>query len=126
MTIKDNNLHEIETGHQCCGQHKGEHECGCSGHDHDHDHDHDHEDNDLVTLILEDGTELKCPIIDIFDVNENQYIALFHPIEETALLYTFHDYEDGTIEIDSIEDDAEFELVSTTFMKNMKAMEEEE
>ena len=81
--------------------------CGC-GHDHDHDHDH----HDTVTLTLEDGSELECPIIDIFELEEQKYIALYHPIDEVALLYRFFDYEDGTIEVTSIESDEEFEKVS--------------
>ncbi|MBN2797506.1 MAG: DUF1292 domain-containing protein [Clostridia bacterium] len=91
-------------------------DCGC-GHDHDHDHD------DYVTLTLEDGTELECPIIEIFDIEPYSYIALLHPIDETALLYRFEDYEDGSIEITSIESDEEFEKVAE-YMNQL--MEEEE
>jgi len=79
-------------------------QCGC-GEEHDHDHD-------TVTLTLEDGSELECPIIDIFEIEKQSYIALYHPIDELAILYRFSDYEDGTIEVTAIEDDAEFEKVS--------------
>jgi len=82
--------------------------CGC-GEDHDHDHDHGH---DTVTLTLENGQEMECPIIDIFTIEKQDYIALLHPVDQTALLYRFHDYEDGTIEIDSIESDEEFDKVA--------------
>ena len=64
--------------------------------EHDHeacDHDHDHDHHHTVTLELEDGTELICPVIAIFEADKNEYIALLHPIEETALLYRFFDYE---------------------------------
>lgn len=91
-------------------------DCGC-GHDHDHDHEHEHHHHDTVTLTLDDGSELECPILQIFDVEEKQYIALMHPIDEVALLYQFHDYEDGTIEIESIDSDEEFEKV-TEFVTN--------
>jgi uncharacterized protein YrzB (UPF0473 family) len=96
--------------------------CGCSNNchegcdcGHEHSHEHEHDEHDVVTLILDDNSELKCPVIDIFDIEEQSYIALLHPVEETVLLYRFTDYEDGTIEIDTIEDDAEFERVSSTF-----------
>lgn len=79
---------------------------GC-GHDHDHDHGHD-----TVTLTLDDGAELECPILDVFEVEKQQYIALLHPVDEVALLYRFFDYEDGTIEVTAIESDEEFERVS--------------
>lgn len=84
--------------------------CGC-GHDHDHEHEHHHS----VTIELETGEELECPIIDIFEVNEKEYIAILHPVEEIAMLYGFIDYEDGSIELTEISDDDEYEAVSQAF-----------
>lgn len=94
-------------------------DCGC-GHDHDHDHEQEH---DTVTLTLDDGAELECPILDIFEVDKQNYIALLHPIDDMALLYKFFDYEDGTIEVTPIESDKEFEKVSDFVNKRM--MEEQ-
>ena len=89
--------------------------CGC-GHDHDHEHEHDHEHgHHTVTLELETGEELVCPIIEIFEVNDKEYIALLHPQEELAMLYGFMDYEDGSIELTEITEDDEYELVSKAF-----------
>ncbi len=90
-------------------------DCGC-GHDHEHEHEQEH---DTVSLTLDDGTKLECPIIDIFEVEGKNYIALLHPVDEMALLYKFFDYEDGTIEVTAIEDDAEFEKVSDFVDKRM-------
>lgn len=114
----------------CCGggHHKHQHAegeggcCGGHGHHHDHDHSHEHHDHehqahDIVTLELEDGTELSCPVMDLFDVDEKTYIALLHPIEETVLIYQFFDYEDGSIELTTIEDDAEYAAVSKAFLE---------
>lgn len=109
-----------------CGTHdhnEGKSEgCGCGGHDHDHG-DGDgcgcggHDDNHhSVTLTLEDDTELDCPIIDAFEINEQQYMALLHPVDETVLLYRFFENEDDTIDLETIDADEEFELVSKTFM----------
>lgn len=102
-----------------CGCHEHKHEksdgCGCGGHA--HEHEHEHLDHDVVTLVLESGAEIKCPVIDIFEVESREYIALLHPVEETALLYRFEDLGDGTIDIETIQEDAEFELVSQTFLK---------
>lgn len=88
--------------------------CGC-------DHHHD-----TVTLILEDGSEMACPIIDIFEIEEQKYIALLHPVDETALLYRFFDHEDGRIEVDSIESDEEFEKVAEYMNKLMDELQEDE
>ena len=107
--------HDQENKDGCCG---GDHDhdhgdgCGCGGHDHDHEHPHH-----SVTLTLEDDTELDCPIIDAFEINEQQYMALLHPVDETVLLYRFFENEDDdTLELETIESDDEFELVSKTFM----------
>lgn len=89
----------------------GEHGCGC-GHDHDHDHEHHAH---TVTLELENGEEMECPIIDIFEVNGKEYIALLHTEEEIAMLYGFKDYEDGSIELTEIESDEEYDAVAEVF-----------
>jgi uncharacterized protein YrzB (UPF0473 family) len=88
--------------------------CGCG---------HDHEEHDFVTLTLEDGSDLECPIIDIFDIEDQSYIALLHPVEETALLYRFRDNKDGTIEVTNIESDEEFEKVSAYMDTLMEGLE---
>lgn len=87
-----------------------ENECGCG-----HDHDHDHEEHETVTLELENGEELICPILELFEVNEKEYIALLHPVEELAILYGFSDNGDGSLELIEIIEDAEYELVSAAF-----------
>lgn len=100
-----------------------DHDCGC---DHNHDEgcgcSHDHVQT--VTLTLEDGRELECPIIDIFEINGNSYICLLNPENHSALLYGFKDFEDGNIEISRIETDEEFELV-TNYVKEHLIGEEE-
>ncbi|MGX8794786.1 DUF1292 domain-containing protein [Fusibacter sp. JL298sf-3] len=98
-------------GH-CCGDHS----CGC---DHDHEH-HVH----TVTLELENGDTLECPIINIFEVESSEYIALLHPEEEIAMLYEFKDYDDGSIELSEIVSDETYEKVSEAF--NAQFEEEEE
>lgn len=121
---KDDKHDEIEAGCGCeengecnCGDDK---DCDC-GHDHDHEGHHH-----TVTLVLDDDQELECPVIEIFEVGEQEYIALFHPVDETALLYRFKDYEDGTIEIDSLESDEEYEKVSKVFLALQEELLEED
>lgn len=106
--------HDNKDSDGCCGGgHDHDHGdgCGCGGHDHDHD-EHHHS----VTLTLEDDTELNCPIVDAFEINEQQYMALLHPVDETVLLYRFFENDDDTLDLETIESDEEFELVSKTFM----------
>ncbi len=98
--------------HACtCGDDQG---CDC-GHDHDHDHEHHH--HDYVTLELEDGKEIKCPIVDIYMYNEKSYIALLHPVEDHVLLYRFENHQDNTIDIFNIEDEDEYEGAAQKFVE---------
>ena len=39
--------------------------CGC--HDHDCDCQHDHEEADFITLEFDDGEEVECEVIGVFD-----------------------------------------------------------
>ena len=59
-------------------EHDPKHECGCGcGHEHDHDHeDCCCEDADMIYLTLDDDTELECQILGVFEVGEQEYIAL--------------------------------------------------
>lgn len=85
-------------------------ECGCGcGHDHE---------EEVMTITLEDGTEVECAIIAIFPVGEKEYIALL-PLENQedgeVYLYGFEEFEDGTFELLSIESDEEYEGVTKAF-----------
>lgn len=90
--------------------HMSEKKCDC-GHDHD-------EDLELETMILtlDDDTEIECGILGIFEVEgyQKEYIALL-PLEgEEVFLYEYKENGDE-IELDTIEDDEEFEKVSAAF-----------
>ena len=79
-------------------------DCGC-GHDHEHA---------SITLTLEDDTELICHVLGNFDVDDREYIALLPEDTDEVLIYRYH--EDGeSIDIENIEDDAEFERASEVF-----------
>ncbi len=91
-----------------CNNHGGgcsDHECGCSEREHD-----------CITLVLEDDTVLECPIIDTFIINEQSYIALLHPDNQQALIYRFEENDDESLNLDIIDDDDEFNLVTKTFL----------
>lgn len=97
--------------------------CGC-GADCDHDHDHEFEDIDfgdfdldeeIIVLTLEDDTELPCLILGIFEVEENEYIALQPIGEEEVLLYRYHEIGDEDFELFPIENQEEFDMVAEVF-----------
>ena len=94
--------------------------CGC-GHDHIHD---------SITLSLDDGTDLQCIVLDIFTVDDKDYIAL-QPMEgeedDNVFLYRFiQEDEDDEPQLLSIEDDIEFEAVADAFEEILDAQEYDE
>lgn len=88
-----------------------EHECGCGcGHDHE-------TEEPTVTLTLEDDTVIECDVVAIFPAGERQYIALLPKGDEDGdvFLYRFTELENDEIDLESIEDDEEYEMVVDAF-----------
>ncbi|MGB4657864.1 MAG: DUF1292 domain-containing protein [Mobilitalea sp.] len=102
-----------------------EHNCGCGcGEVHDHD------EHDFITLSLDDGTELNCVVLDIFSVDNKDYIAL-QPEEgaeedDNVFLYRFIQEGDGEPELLNIDDDDEFEAVADAFEELLDSVEYDE
>ena len=92
--------------------------CGC-GCGHDHEHEEDVMDLETMFLTLDDDTEMECGILGVFEVEGlegKEYIALLPLEDETVLLYEYKEVGDE-IELNVIEDDDEFDKVSTTCTK---------
>ena len=84
--------------------------------------DSEFKDRDTMTLDLDDGGKLECIVLNVFPVNNREYIALLPMndeghVEEDAqiFLYRFEELGDDEVNLDTIEDDDEFELVSDYF-----------
>jgi len=95
-------------------------ECGCGCSDHD---------EEIMTITLEDGTEVDCAIIAVFPVDEKDYIALL-PLdgreeEGEVFLYEFKENNDG-IQLLSIESDKEYEAVTKAFDEILEEADMEE
>ena len=83
----------------------------------------DEDDTDvMVTITLEDDTELDCEIVVIFEADGQDYIALLpvddegNGIEEMGvLLYRYFETSDGTPVLDNIESEEEATYVSEVF-----------
>lgn len=82
------------------------------------------EETDVITLEFDDGAEVECEIMGVFDYNGKEYIALI-PDDGTddVYIYVYKEVGDDEFELVDIEDDAEFEAVVAEFDKIM--MEEE-
>lgn len=84
--------------------------------------DSEFKDRDTMTLDLDDGGKLECIVLNVFPVNNRAYIALLPMndeghVEEDAqiFLYRFEELGDDEVNLETIEDDDEFELVSDYF-----------
>ena len=82
---------------------------------------YENEDDMFITLEMEDGSEEECVVLDIFEVNGKEYIALApaepDEDEEESDVYFYAYAEDGDGEpiLSDIEDDDEFEAVCDRF-----------
>ena len=94
-------------------------DCGCGcGHDHEHDHAHEEMEMETMFLTLDDDTEMECGILGIFAVEgiaDKEFIALLPLEDETVLLYEYKEIDEDEVELNVIEDDAEFDKVSEAF-----------
>ena len=84
--------------------------------------DSEFKDRDTMTLDLDEGGKLECIVLNVFPVNNREYIALLPMndeghVEEDAqiFLYRFEELGDDEVNLETIEDDDEFELVSDYF-----------
>ena len=73
-----------------------------------------------VTQTLDDGSELACVVLTIFEAGNRDYIALLpsegiEAEEGEVYLYRYSEDADGNPNLDNIEDDEEYEIVSDAF-----------
>ena len=64
----------------------------------------------VITLEFDDGVELECEIMGVFDYAEKEYIALI-PLDDSddVYIYGYKEVGEDEFELVDIEDDAEFE-----------------
>ena len=77
------------------------------------------EEEMTVTLTLDDGSEIECLVLTIFEAGGRDYIALL-PTEgidaEEGEVYLYRYTEvDGEPDLQNIEDDEEYEIVADAF-----------
>ena len=79
------------------------------------------EEADFITLEFDDGVEVECEIMGVFDYDGKEYIALI-PNDDTddVYIYGYKKIGDDEFELVDIEDDDEFEKVVAEFDKIME------
>ena len=83
-----------------------------------------------VTLTLDDGSQLECVILTIFEAGGRDYIALLPMDGEDAdegevYLYRYTEI-DGNPDLQNIEDDEEYEIAADAFDELLDSMEYDE
>ena len=79
-------------------------------HEHDEHCDHSLDDIEVITLDLNDGSQLECGILGIFEVEDKEYMALSSIGDGEVLLFAYTEADDA-FELTPIEDDEEFDSV---------------
>ena len=82
------------------------------------------EEVDIITLEFDEGEEVECEIMGVFDFNGKEYIALI-PDDGTddVYIYGYKEVGEDEFEIVDIDDDAEFEAVAAEYDKIMDEQE---
>lgn len=89
------------------------------------------EEEMTVTLTLDDGRELECVVLTIFEAGDKDYIALL-PMEGAeeeegeVYLYRYSETAEGDPVLDNIEDDDEYEVVAEAFDELLDEQEYDE
>ena len=84
-----------------------------------------------VTLTLDDGTDLECVVLTIFEAADREYIARL-PLDGNeaedgeVYLYRYTEDANGNPDIQNIESDEEYEIVADAFDELLDTEEYEE
>lgn len=89
------------------------------------------QEEQVITLTMDDDTEIECIVISIFEVKGQDYIALL-PVEEAmseedgeVFLYRYNE-DNGELDLQNIENDDEYESVAEAFSMIIEEMESED
>lgn len=93
--------------------------------------DFEEEEPLVLNIVLDDGEELPCEVIGIFEVEGKEYIALLPEDDDRVLIYIYNEIGEDDVDLQNIEDDAEFARVTDAFWEifgdeDFEAVEEEE
>lgn len=93
--------------------------------------DAENDEEMTVTLTLDDGTELECVVLTIFEAGEKEYIALL-PLDGReaedgeAYLYRYVEDINGNPDLENIDSDEEYEIVADAFDELLDSAEYDE
>ncbi len=83
------------------------------------------EEADIITLEFDDGGEVECEIMGVFDFQGKEYIALIpEDGSDDVYIYGYKEVGEDEFELIDIESDEEFDAVVAEFDKIMDEDEE--
>lgn len=93
----------------------------------------DDDEDMFVTLSMDDGKDVECRILTIFDCKDQDYIALL-PLDENGenneegevFIYRYSEDAEGNPSLENIESDEEYEIVADRFDELLDEEEFEE
>lgn len=65
----------------------------------------------IITIFLDDGKEVKCNVLELINVEDKEYIILLPFDDDNLLIYEYIEAEDKSFELLNIDDDKEFQTV---------------
>lgn len=92
----------------------------------------ENEEEMFITLSLDDGKELECQILTILEVSHQDYIVLY-PLDSSyvseegeVFIYRYFENKNEEIDLQNIDSDEEFEIVSDAFDEYLDSCEFDE
>lgn len=71
--------------------------------------------DNMITLLDDEGNEVECEVIDMFEYDENEYVVLLPVDEEDPYILRVDKDDEGNEIFAVIEDDEEFEKVAEAY-----------
>lgn len=86
----------------------------------------------FITLSLDDGKELECQVLTILEADNQDYIVLY-PLDSSyqttdgeVFIYRYFEDDNGNVDLQNIDSDEEFEIVSEAFDEYLDSCEYDE
>lgn len=83
------------------------------------------EEHQTIDLILDDGTNMTCDVIGLFEVDGIEYIALAEPDSDNVLLYIYEEIGDE-VSLKNIDSEEEYQAIADEFMELFSDLFEDE
>ena len=91
----------------------------------EHEIEYFDEESQTLDLVLDDGTNMTCDVIGLFEVDGVEYIALAEPNSDNVLLYIYEEIGDE-VSLKNIESEEEYQAIADEFMELFSDLFEDE